>query len=102
MKYINLEQKPSGAYYEPQSTYAAGLVPFPDEFLDAFYSAGGFVTLSLSRGVVSGVEPDVEAWEAWQAENPEPEPEPGLEPSGDYVQYGELAEAIREGVNSVE
>lgn len=34
---------------------------------------------------------------------PEPEPpEPGPEPSGDYVTYGELAEAIREGVNSVE
>lgn len=34
---------------------------------------------------------------------PEPEPpEPGPEPSGDYVKYGELAEAIREGVNSIE
>lgn len=100
MKYINPTPKPSGAYYEPQSTRAEELIPFPDEFLDAFYSAGGFVKLSISRGVVSDVVPDVEAWEAWKAANPEPEP--GPEPSGDYVTYGELAEAIREGVNSVE
>ena len=32
-----------------------------------------------------------------QPEPPEPEPEPS---GGDYVTYGELAEAIREGVNS--
>ena len=37
---------------------------------------------------------------AWEAEHPAPEvPEP--EPSGDYVTYGELAKAIREGVNAV-
>lgn len=96
MKYINPIPKPSGAYHEPQSTRAEGLIPFPDEFLYAFYSAGGFVTLSLTRGVVSAVAPDVEAWEAWKAANPE------SEPSGDYATYGELAEAIREGVNSIE
>lgn len=37
---------------------------------------------------------------AWETEHPAPEvPEP--EPSGDYVTYGELAKAIREGVNAV-
>lgn len=41
---------------------------------------------------------------AWEKEHPapeEPEPEPEPEPSGDYVTYGELAKAIREGVNAV-
>lgn len=104
MKYINPTPKPSGAYYEPQSTYAEGLVSFPEEFLEAYYSAGGFIKMQATRGVASSVVPDPEAWEAWKAENPEPEPEqtPGSEPSGDYATYGELADAIREGVNSIE
>lgn len=41
---------------------------------------------------------------AWEKEHPAPEvpePEPEPEPSGDYVTYGELAKAIREGVNAV-
>lgn len=39
---------------------------------------------------------------AWEKEHPAPEvPEPEPEPSGDYVTYGELAQAIRKGVNAV-
>lgn len=102
MLYISPEKKPSGAYHEPQSTKADGLVLFPEGFLTAYYSAGGFGEMTVTRGVVSAFLPDTEAWEAWKAENPEPEPTPGPEPSGDYVEYGELANAIREGVNSIE
>lgn len=100
MKYINPTPKPSGAYHEPQSTKADGLVLFPEELLTAYYSAGGFGEMAVTRGVVSGFSPDTEAWETWKAENPEQTP--GSEPSGDYATYGELADAIREGVNSIE
>lgn len=42
---------------------------------------------------------DEERKQQWEEEQNEPEPEP--EPSGsDYVTYGELANAIKEGVNS--
>lgn len=103
MQYINPTPAPSGAMYVPQSAPAPGLIPFPDEFMEAYYRVGGFIEITITRGVVTAVEEDAEAWEAWKEANPEPEPGPGTgtEPSGDYVKYGELAEAIREGVNSV-
>ena len=46
---------------------------------------------------------DAAAWVEAAPKAPEPEPglEPDPEPSGDYVTYGELAAAIREGVNAV-
>lgn len=41
---------------------------------------------------------DEERKQQWEEEQNEPEPEP--EPTGDYVTYEELANAIKEGVNS--
>ncbi|WP_171020561.1 DUF2977 domain-containing protein [Anaerofustis stercorihominis] len=41
---------------------------------------------------------DEEKKKEWEDEQNEPEPEP--EPTGDYVTYDELANAIKEGVNS--
>ena len=41
---------------------------------------------------------DEEKKKQWEKEQNEPEPEP--EPTSDYVTYDELAEAIKEGVNS--
>ena len=41
---------------------------------------------------------DEEKKKQWEDEQNEPEPEP--EPTGDYVTYDELANAIKEGVNS--
>lgn len=102
MQYISPTPTPSGAYSAPQSTYAEGMIAIPEEYLADFTAVGGFVTLQVVRGVVSGLTQNTEAWEAWKAEHPDPGPDPGPEPSGDYVTYGELAEAIREGVNSVE
>ena len=41
---------------------------------------------------------DEEKKKQWEEEQNKPEPEP--EPTGDYVTYEELANAIKEGVNS--
>ena len=41
---------------------------------------------------------DEERKQQWEEEQNEPEPEP--EPTGDYVTYEELANAIKEGVNT--
>ena len=41
---------------------------------------------------------DEEKKKQWEDEQNKPEPEP--EPTGDYVTYDELANAIKEGVNS--
>lgn len=56
------------------------------DFVEAYCSANGYTY------EVEPLPPDP---------GPEPEPEPEPDPD-DYVTYGELAAAIREGVNSVE
>ena len=43
---------------------------------------------------------DEEKKKQWEDEQNQPEPEPEPEPTGDYVTYEELANAIKEGVNS--
>ena len=45
---------------------------------------------------------DEEKKKQWEEQNkPEPEPEePAITPTGDYVTYEELANAIKEGVNT--
>lgn len=44
---------------------------------------------------------DEEKKKQWEEEQNEPEPEePAITPTGDYVTYEELANAIKEGVNS--
>lgn len=48
-------------------------------------SCGGFGTLMVEDGIVTAFTPDVEAWEAWQAEHPEPEPQPTAEEDRDAM-----------------
>lgn len=104
MKYIKSTPNPSGAYPAPQSNPFPGCLPLTDEQAATLVQYNGFVTITQEpdeeiEGSSVTVAPDVEAWEAWkaeEAEKPEPEPEP------EYVTYRELAAAIREGVNSVE
>ena len=103
MKIITKTPASNGAYPALQDwsglVAPEGYYKWPDSLDTAdFYAYNGFVTLSVVRGMVQSYQPNVEAWEAWKAALP-PEPEPGGE---DYVTYGELAAAIREGVNSVE
>lgn len=75
---------------------------WPDTLeMETFYQYNGFVTLTVTRGIVQSYEPNVEAWEAWKESlPPDPGPDPEPEPD-DYVTYSELAAAIREGVNAV-
>lgn len=114
MKLIRTTPNPSGAYPPIQegqfSAVPEGMAVWPEELDTAnFYQYNGFVTLVTAQSegiaVVTGYEVNTEAWEAWTASlppDPGPEPEPEPEPTGDYVTYGELAAAIREGVNSVD
>lgn len=69
-------------YYIKQNTNAAdnyGSVMFqpfddcislPDEFLQPYLDANGFVNITVEDGVVTSVEKNVEAWEAWNAAQP--------------------------------
>ena len=69
--YIKPTPNKSGAYPNPQSSAAHGLVQFPDEFLDTFIAYNGFVTLTIAEDAVTAIEPNTEAWESWKAEQPE-------------------------------
>ena len=71
-----------------------------------FTEYNGFVILTVIRGIVTAMEPNTEAWEAWKETlspdpGPEPEPDPGQDMSA-YATWDSLAAAWREGVNSVE
>lgn len=107
MKYIRSTPNPSGAYPAPQSNPFEGAIPLMEEQAATVLQYNGFVTITAAEEpvvddftrTVYTVEPDLEAWEEWKASLP-PEPEP--EPAPEYVTYGELAAAIREGVNAVE
>ena len=97
MRYINPIQNENGGHYPPQTTYAIGLVNFPDEFFDTFYEYNGFVVLTIEGDTVTAVTPNVEAWEAWKATQPTDEP---TEPTSDMAVWDELDKAYTEGVNS--
>ena len=106
MKYLTPTPNPSGAYPAPQSNPFKGAIPLTDEQAATVIQYNGFVTVTSAEEeyeegffrTVYEVTPDTEAWEEWKASLP-PEPEP--EPAPEYVTYGELAAAIREGVNTV-
>ena len=80
MKYIRDTPNPSGAYPAPQSNPFEGAIPLTDEQAETVLQYNGFVTITASEEAVVDeftrtvytVEPDLEAWEAWKAEQPDP------------------------------
>ena len=81
---IQKQPNPSGAYPALQSWDSAtppdGYAIVQDAVdLSTFYKYNGFVVLTIEAidGVdtVTAYEPNVEAWEAWKASLPEPEPQ---------------------------
>lgn len=78
MWYINKAQ--NRPFPPLQSTEAPGLLAFPDEFLPEFYKEGkraaGFVTIEDDGERVTDCRWDEEAYQAWVAEHPEPDPLP--------------------------
>lgn len=121
MKLVYTDPNPSGAYPPIQEgnfeKCPEGMAEWPEELgTETFYQYNGFVKLTVEDGKVKDCRPDVEAWEAWKADHPEPGPEPEPEPTSleervealeggkadraevDAV-WNQLAEAYREGVN---
>ena len=114
MYYINATPRETGDYGNPMGQVFPGCVALPDELLGPYIEAKGFVFLELERAeevpiplllqgilefyVVTAVEVNQEALDAYLAEHPDqPEPEPEQTPDV----WDELANAIREGVDSV-
>ena len=88
MKYLTPNPNPSGAYPAPQSNPFKGAIPLTDEQAQMVVDYNGFVTVTSHEEtivddftkIVYEVTPNLEAWEAWKAEQPpEPEPTPSVE-----------------------
>ena len=80
MKYIRTTPNPSGAYPAPQSNPFPGAIPLTEEQAATVLQYNGFVTITSSEETIVDdftrtiytVEPDLEAWEAWKAAQPDP------------------------------
>ena len=114
MWYINSTPRESGDYGNPMGQVFPGCVALPDELLGPYIEAKGFVFLELEQAeevpiplllkgirefwMVKKLSVNQEALDAYLVEHPDqPEPEPEEEPDV----WDELANAIREGVDSV-
>lgn len=72
MIYIDGKPNSSGAYPNPKNQPFPDCVHLTDEQAAVFFEYNGFVIVQDGE-----VTPNVEAWEAWKASQPEPtEPEP--------------------------
>lgn len=77
MQYIRSTPNPSGAYPAPQSNPFPGCLPLTDGQAAVLIQYNGFVTITQEpdeeiEGSSVTVAPDVEAWEAWKAAQPDP------------------------------
>lgn len=89
MKYVKSTPNPSGAYPGPQSRPFAGCLPLTASQSAVLVQYNGFVTITqepdpeIEASSVT-VTPDLEAWEAWKAEQP-PEPDALEEAKADKI-----------------
>ncbi len=97
MLYIQPKPNKGGSYPSPQSLKAAGLVEFPEEFLDKFLDLNGFVTLTVVDNVVTAVRANNTARDAWLAEVSEQEAEQETGSDNGVVTWAELDAAYNEG-----
>ena len=79
MKIIPIDVE--SAYPAPQTWTSPdlpdGYAWLPDELdLTEFFQYRGFVTLTIENDTVTAIAPDQEAYDAWMAEHPEPDPLP--------------------------
>lgn len=70
--YINATPNKSGAYTAPQYNKFPGSVLLPDDMLNDFIKYNGFVVLTIEDGVITGITPNTQEWEAWKAMQPDP------------------------------
>lgn len=79
MMYITPTRRENGSYGNMQSHKAPGMVAFPDEFMPEFFKvdkqASGFCQIEHDGEKVTSCTWDEDAYQAYIASLPEPEPE---------------------------
>lgn len=71
MRYIQPNPNPSGAYPAPQSNPFPVAIGLTDGQAQTLLDYNGFVSIEQNEDGVT-VTPNLEAWEAWKAEQPDP------------------------------
>jgi hypothetical protein len=80
MWYISPTADASGNYGNPHFPAREGDLELPAIFVEDFVDARGFVNITAADGVVTAVEKNTEAYEAYMAEHPDtPAPPTELE-----------------------
>lgn len=76
MNYLNRTAHADGSYPAPQSTPAPDLIPLTDEQAAMVVRYSGFVVIEEetdgSGAISCKVTPNLDAWEAWKAAQPDP------------------------------
>lgn len=67
MYYISEHANGEGNHGNPITNKYPGSVILNDNLLQPYLDANGFVNITVEDGVVTSVEKNVEAWEAWKA-----------------------------------
>lgn len=74
--YINAEPNETGNYGNPQSADFRGAIALPDDLLEDYIAARGFVDLTIEESAVTALEVNQEALDVYLANHPdEPETE---------------------------
>ena len=70
-----------------KNTPPNGYAICPEELLNIFYSTdpAGFVNITVENNTVTSMTVNTEAYNAYLASLPEPEPEPDREPTADEI-----------------
>ncbi len=76
MYYINSEPTEAGNYGNPRGENFEGALALPDELLNDYIEAKGFVHLEATNGVVSLVRINRHAYDAYISSIPEPQADP--------------------------
>ena len=100
MRIVKIQSYSNGSHENQESVFP---VPIPDGWavIPKDMETPSFPFGAVEAEEIGGVM-TVTRWTPGTIPEPEPEPEPQTEPDTEYVTYGELAAAIREGVNSVD
>lgn len=90
--YIIYDKQDEHGRYTTFQTWSGNTPPdncfmCPDTFKDIFFSTnpGGFVNITVENNTVTAMTVDTEAYNAYLASLPEPEPEPDREPTADEI-----------------
>lgn len=75
MYYLNNSPNESGNYGNPMGQPFNNCIQLPEELLNTYLDSNGFVTLTIENNIITNIEQNTEAYNAWKESLP-PEADP--------------------------